>query len=76
MAPEVLCKQMHAYEVDFYAIGIIAHELMLGRVTLSLFRGPIQATTVLKSEMLSSPSSTSLKKARFLLVGAKRLQIS
>ena len=39
MAPEVLCKQMHAYEVDFYAIGIIAHELMLGRVTLSLFRG-------------------------------------
>jgi len=32
MAPEVLCKQMHSYEVDFYAIGIIAHELMLGRV--------------------------------------------
>lgn len=75
MAPEVLCKQMHAYEVDFYAIGIIAHELMMGKVTFSLFRDLIQATTVLKSETLSSPSSTSLKKVRFLWVGAKRLQI-
>jgi len=34
MAPEVLCKQMHSYEVDFYAIGIIAYELMLGKVEL------------------------------------------
>ena len=32
MAPEVLCKQMHSYEVDFYALGIIAHELMLSKV--------------------------------------------
>lgn len=25
MAPEVLCKQVHAYPVDFYAIGIITY---------------------------------------------------
>jgi serine/threonine protein kinase len=57
MAPEVLCKQMHAYEVDFYAIGIIAHELMLGRVLFLKVRGHILATIVSKSEMLCLPSS-------------------
>ena len=29
MAPEVLCRQDHSFSVDFFAIGIIAHELML-----------------------------------------------
>ena len=43
MAPEVLCKQMHSFEVDFYAIGIIAHELMLAKVYSMLFRGLILA---------------------------------
>lgn len=31
MAPEVLCKQIHSYPVDFYAIGIIGYELMMGK---------------------------------------------
>jgi serine/threonine protein kinase len=31
MAPEVLCRQDHSYSVDFFAIGIILHELMLRR---------------------------------------------
>lgn len=31
MAPEVICKQVHSYPVDFYAIGIICHEIMLGK---------------------------------------------
>ena len=31
MAPEVLCRQNHSYEADFYALGIILHEMMLGR---------------------------------------------
>ena len=30
MAPEVLCKQSHSYSVDFYALGVICYELMLG----------------------------------------------
>jgi serine/threonine protein kinase len=25
MAPEVLCKQVHSYPVDFYAVGIITY---------------------------------------------------
>jgi serine/threonine protein kinase len=31
MAPEVMCRQNHGFPVDFYAIGIIAYELMLGK---------------------------------------------
>lgn len=31
MAPEVMCRQNHSYEVDFYALGIILYELMMGR---------------------------------------------
>jgi serine/threonine protein kinase len=31
MAPEVMCRQDHGFPVDFYAVGIIAYELMLGR---------------------------------------------
>lgn len=31
MAPEVLCRQNHAYSVDHFAVGIIAYELMLRR---------------------------------------------
>ena len=30
MAPEVLCAQNHSYPVDFYAIGIMGYEFMLG----------------------------------------------
>lgn len=31
MAPEVMIKQNHSFTVDYYAVGIIAHEFMLGR---------------------------------------------
>jgi len=31
MAPEVMCKQNHGVSVDYYAVGIITYECMLGR---------------------------------------------
>jgi len=31
MAPEVMCKQSHGVAVDYYALGIIAYECMLGQ---------------------------------------------
>ena len=31
MAPEVMCRQQHGYAVDYYAIGVIAYECMMGR---------------------------------------------
>eukprot|EP00349_Pseudokeronopsis_sp_Brazil_P000446 CAMPEP_0202964988 /NCGR_PEP_ID=MMETSP1396-20130829/9112_1 /ASSEMBLY_ACC=CAM_ASM_000872 /TAXON_ID= /ORGANISM="Pseudokeronopsis sp., Strain Brazil" /LENGTH=83 /DNA_ID=CAMNT_0049687559 /DNA_START=457 /DNA_END=708 /DNA_ORIENTATION=- len=31
MAPEVMLRQNHSYEVDFFAVGVIGYELMNGR---------------------------------------------
>jgi len=31
MAPEVMCKQNHGVAVDYYALGVIAYECMLGQ---------------------------------------------
>lgn len=31
MAPEVLFHVNHSFEVDFFAVGVITHELMLGK---------------------------------------------
>jgi hypothetical protein len=30
MAPEVMCAQNHSYTVDYFALGVIAYEFMLG----------------------------------------------
>ena len=31
MAPEVMCRQNHGVAVDYYAIGVIVYELMIGK---------------------------------------------
>ena len=31
MAPEVMCRQNHTYAVDYFAIGVMGYEFMLGR---------------------------------------------
>lgn len=32
MAPEVMFQQPHGFSCDFYAVGVIMHELMIGKV--------------------------------------------
>jgi serum/glucocorticoid-regulated kinase 1/serum/glucocorticoid-regulated kinase 2 len=32
MAPEVMCKTVHGVAADFFALGVIAYECMLGKV--------------------------------------------
>jgi len=31
MAPEVMCRLAHTYAVDYFALGVLAFEFMLGR---------------------------------------------
>ncbi|CAK84960.1 unnamed protein product (macronuclear) [Paramecium tetraurelia] len=31
MAPEVMCRQNHSYAVDYFALGVIGYEFMLGK---------------------------------------------
>lgn len=32
MAPEVMCRQNHGVAADYFAVGVIAYECMLGKV--------------------------------------------
>jgi hypothetical protein len=34
IAPEVMCRQNHCCAVDYFALGVIGYEFMLGRVTI------------------------------------------
>lgn len=42
MAPEVMCRLNHTYAVDYFALGVIGYEFMLGKVVLGRYtcRGP------------------------------------
>ncbi len=31
MAPEVMCRQRHTFSVDYFALGVLLYELMLGK---------------------------------------------
>jgi len=31
MAPEVMCRLNHSFEVDYFALGVIIYEFMLGK---------------------------------------------
>ena len=33
MAPEVMCRQNHGIAVDYFALGVIIYEFMLGKVS-------------------------------------------
>jgi serine/threonine protein kinase len=44
MAPEVMCHQNHNYSVDYFALGVMAYEFMIGKVPyyfIIIFRGHI-----------------------------------
>lgn len=31
MAPEVMCRKNHSFSVDYFAVGVMGYEFMLGR---------------------------------------------
>jgi len=38
MAPEVISRQNHSFTADFFAVGVIAYEFMLGKVEFILLK--------------------------------------
>jgi len=34
MSPEVMCAQNHSFPVDFYAVGVMGYEFMIGKVNI------------------------------------------
>ena len=55
MAPEVLCAQNHSYVVDFFAIGVMGYEFMLGtRPYLGRSRREIKQAVLRKQVTLTS----------------------
>ena len=52
MAPEVMCHQNHGIAVDYFALGVITYEFMIGRVVFGILyfiRDPIKVDLVRKS---------------------------
>jgi serine/threonine protein kinase len=75
MAPEVINRENHSFPVDYFALGVIAYECMLGKVLQHLFSVPIEDIIARKYE--SRCYSLRLKSARikFRQVGALKLAI-
>ena len=55
MAPEVLCAQNHSYPVDFFAIGVMGYEFMLGhRPYLGRSRREIKQAVLRKQALITT----------------------
>lgn len=75
MAPEVICKTNHSYPIDFFALGVIAYELMTGRVPTPLYSDHMSAPIAKKSAKKYWPSKCSWMRSR-RMDGVKKVWIS
>ena len=79
MAPEVMCRQNHGVAVDYFAMGVIAYECMMGKVKNSLFiefSALTLASRGKRSETTFSQSRFRLREQRSRQAGALKGQIS
>ncbi|KAM3134112.1 hypothetical protein pb186bvf_013838 [Paramecium bursaria] len=80
MAPEVMCRQNHSFAVDYYALGVIGYEFMLGRVKYyfqykNFKRDHILEDQDKKQEIKSQQNKFKQRQVRFLMVGHQNLSI-
>lgn len=48
MSPEVICRMSHSFVSDYFAVGVIAYELITGRVPFQIVRGLIMVDPEIK----------------------------
>ena len=81
MAPEVMCRQNHGVAVDYFAVGVIGYECMMGRVrTLEIYFNFVNRDLMLvkqekKLGIIFWPNKFKLKGMKFLLDGALKVLI-
>jgi serine/threonine protein kinase len=77
MAPEVMCAQNHSFAVDFFALGVIAYEFMLGiRPYLGRSRKEIKEMILAKQvqiKMNDKPNDWSIEAVEFINAVYSRL---
>lgn len=56
MAPEVMCKMPHGMSVDYYALGVIAYECMLGHRPYNGKTRKEIRNNILERQVLVTPS--------------------
>jgi serine/threonine protein kinase len=70
MAPEVLCAKNHSYAVDYFALGVMAYEFMLGvRPYLGKSRREIKEVVLAKQVQIKRseiPDGWSVEAADFI----------
>lgn len=68
-----MCSQDHSFGVDHFALGVIAYELMMGKVFCLLFRDHIKGKIDHKLDKLSSQSKYKFQNLKFLHIGQCKL---
>ncbi len=74
LAPEVMCRQNHNIQVDYFAVGVMAFECMFGRVNfifslMCIYSDPMLASQGKKFVIKFWLSKYKLRKMRCLRVG-------
>jgi hypothetical protein len=74
-----MCRQNHNCAVDYFALGVIGYEFMLGRVLKIIlliidYRGPITVKLEKTLEIKFSLNRYQLRSMRFLKAGLLKLQ--
>lgn len=62
MAPEVICKMDHSYAVDFFALGVIAYEFMIGKVFFSFILETLCRTKQKRNQVKNIGQTSSIRR--------------
>ena len=72
MAPEVIFRQNHSFPADFFALGVIAYECMLGKVSIYLYSDHIEDLDDRKLGNRLDCIKPQLSRIKFQLAGIQR----